>query len=359
MVIRQVSQAEIVETVAGSLALPPAITNGDREAFLDAVIRRIAGARCPCSAATLVSVAVETLQTILPGESLNERLQQIVESLVVIGDLLELSDVTLDDPDIKGTWLFIAPPSFVARPNESIIVTGISPDEPTALPESLHARIHYEGVARILYPATGENLPSVLRDLGLVELSYSHWLRAPAQTTAQSFLDQMAKRLASRTRSGAIDDLTILLPNASVTHYRNRWTKPTDQTGSFVARRPQAYGAPLWGFVQLENGTPVQFLDFPMKEYPYRGCDVAWHLQMAIDASRSTPQQYRVRGTMEGPCVDVFSPLPLWADRRLRVLGRQEISKDCLMSYRLSEPQLGTEEQFLQNHLWLTRMPNE
>lgn len=359
MVIKRVTPFEIVSSTASALGLPPKVIQADGAPFIAAIIRRVAGARCPCSAATLISAAMESLQHLLPSDSLRDRLADAVESLIVMGDLLELSQVTIDDPDARGTWLFIAPPSFVARPNGSIIVTGISPDETAPLPVTIGERIQYEGVARILYPNEGEDLVATLRDLGLVELSTTHWLKAPIQVEAHVAASRMARQLADRSHSGTISGLVILTPSSSVMHYGKRWTKPKDEMGSFVARRPQAYGAPLWGYVELAGGQPVKLLDFPTKEQPYRGCDVAWHLQMALDFMRGAPQRYRLRLTPEGPCLDVFSPLPLWAERRLRILGRSIDAKDCLISYVLPERQVALEEGFLQDRLWLARLNNE
>ena len=76
----------------------------------------------------------------------------LLEALIIGGDLLELNQVTTDDPDAKGTWVFSAPPGFVVRPGGSIFLVGIVPDETTPLPVSLNARVTYEGFTRVLTP---------------------------------------------------------------------------------------------------------------------------------------------------------------------------------------------------------------
>ena len=73
----------------------------------------------------------------------------LTDKLIVTGDLLELNQVTTDDPDVKGTWLFAAPPSFVARPDGTIFLLGIATDEVTPLPASLAANVVHEGVVRV------------------------------------------------------------------------------------------------------------------------------------------------------------------------------------------------------------------
>ena len=355
MVITRVTPTELLRSVGNSLGLDPVHSRIESDAFVAALLRRVAGALCPCSPSTLAFAVSESLQHLPPPGVLPRKLDSVIERLIVVGDLLELSQVTIDNSDVKGTWVFVAPPSFVARPNGSVIITGISADETTPLPASLSARVRHEGVTRMLHPTPSENLPSILRDLGFVELSAKHWLRAPAPTSPLSMRDGMLNRLGAQLPSGAIAELAILDPATSVTHYRGRWIDPTGQTGDFVARRPQAYGAPLWGIVHVAEGVATQFLDFPLKETPFRGCDVAWHLQMAIDATRGTPQRYRIRSTVEGTCLDFFSPVPLWADRRLSILGTACSPEACLSSYLLPSSELATEEAFLRDRLWLAR----
>ncbi len=354
MVVAQIDRSELLSAAAEAMGLNPEQGNLDDYAFLGALLRRSAGASCPCSPATLVSSVIDCLQHLPQASVLRERLEDVLEHLIVMGDFLELSQVTIDDSNVKGTWIFIGPPSFVARPNGGAILSGISPDELTPLPASLLTRVRYESVARILDPDSQEDLAMMLRDLGFVELSSKRWLRAPTRLAAEVLCQDMRLRLSEQPASGTIPDLTILDPSQPVTHYGKRWVAPSTQNGSFVARRPQAYGAPLWGFVEIEAGSPTRFLDFPLSDFPFRGCDVGWYLQMAVDASRGTPQRYRKRAVKDGTCFDFFSPLPLWAGRRLRILGRSYPTDACLASYLLPDQELGAEERFLQQNLWMS-----
>jgi len=98
----------------------------------------------------------------------------------------------------------------------------------------------------------------------------------------------------------------------------------------------------------------MQFLDFPLRGTQWRGCDVAWQLQMAIDQSRGTPQKYRKRAGTGGAYVDFFSPIPLWVQRRMFVVGRLAQPEHCLLSYWVPERELAVEEEYLEKHLWLT-----
>jgi hypothetical protein len=259
---------------------------------------------------------------------------------------------------VKGTWLFAAPPSFIMRPSGSIFVTGIVADRDTYLPSELMSRIHYDGYTRAIMPTPDEDLPEELTALGLQKLLEDNWLKLPKAQEAAELREAIAGKLRAQQRSGDIPELQIIDPSRPVTYYRGRWLKPKRQSGIFAARRPQEYGAPIWCAVELEDGQPRKLLDFPTPRTRWRGCDEAWRLQMAIDHANGTPQLYRVRAEDEYTYVDFFSPLPLWAERRLMLVGRHETPEKCLLSYRVRSSELAAEEKFLQKHLWLARAPN-
>ena len=351
--IMQVSVKEVLTASRDQLGIPPSPAIDDT--LIAAMLRRAAGIHCPCSLSTLTAAVTESLAYLTDASrELEERANAVAEGLIVVGDLLELNQVTVDDPNAQGTWVFSAPPGFIARPSVSIFLVGIAPDEATPLPASLSSRVEYDTVARVLMPVQGEDLPFVLRELGLREIPAAAWLMAPKAETAVQLRHNMVRRLSEQPPSGAIADLSILLPDSPVNYYSRRWVPPGHHTGEFVARRPQAYGSPLWGFANLENGNVIRFLDFPLKGTRWRGCDVAWHLQMAIDQGRGTPQKYGRRPGAGGTYLDFFSPIPLWAQRRLCVVGRLAPIEHCLLSYWVPERELSAEEDYVQRHLWLT-----
>ena len=325
------------------------------EVLLAALLRRSAGIHCPCSRTTLRASLLESLAHLSEDkQTLSERIDTIIEGLIVGGDLLELSDVATDDPDIKGTWVFAAPPSFVVRPSGSIFLLGIVPDQDTFLPQALAARISHEGFTRVIIQDSGEDLSTDLREHGMQELAESTWLKCPRAERPEAMLERHERELGLQPPSGAVKDLHILDPAKPVTYYRGRWTTPRSQTGTFIARRPQEFGAPLWCFAKLEAGSVVRILDLPLRKTRWRGCDVAWHLQMAIDSCRQTPQRYRRQDVGNEARLDFFSPLPQWAQRRLMILGYPCHPEQSLMSYRLPSAEAEDEEQFLREQLWLS-----
>ena len=316
MVIREVSAVEVLTTSRTALGLSQGSVEAIDAPMLAASLRRAAGFLCPCSPSTLVNAVWESLKYLSPDDgNIEESIKAAINGLVIGGDLLELNQVTTDDPDVKGTWIFLAPPGFVARPDGSFFLIGIARDEVTPLPTSLASRICYTNFARVLAPQPSEDLRSIFRGLGLGELSRSSWLKSPKVESLSEFYDRMTRRLEEQPPSGKVADVSVLDSAKPPNYYAGRWHDPADESGYYLARRPQAYGAPLWGFAKLEKGAVVKFLDFPLPETRWRGCDIAWHLQMAIDQRRGAPQLYRLRPDSTGAYLDFFSPLPLWAER--------------------------------------------
>lgn len=361
MVIAQRQPEEVLALTRRQLGLPHSenmVSMAD-EAHIASVVRHSAGFLCPCSATTLRAAARESLRFLVDDDELDKRIDAAIETLTVGGDLLELNHVTTGDEAVRGTWVFAAPPGFVVRPNGSVFLTGIVADQDTYLPKSLSERIQYDGCTRMLLPDTDEDLADQLAELGLQRLSQDTWLKCPRAQPAEKLLSNLERRLRAGGQSGDIPDLQILDSERPVTYYPGRWATPKKHSGTFVARRPQQYGSPIWCFVELENGTPKNLLDFPLPKYRWRGCDTAWYLQAAIDCVRDRPQLYRRRDVSEGAYLDFFSPLPLWAQRRLVIVGRKTDPEKCLLSFWIPANELEEEERFLREQLWYSRDDNK
>ena len=356
----EVVRAEaVVMTAAISLGLPVEGAATLDDTYLAALIRRLAGFLCPCSPTTLVRSVIDSHRALAPdGPEFAERVGDSVEALTAIGDLLELSEVSAADEAVKRTSLFAAPPSFVARASGSVFVLGLSADEPTPLPTEMRARIVSRGATRSIQPLAGENLAATLRDLGMRELSAAAWRRSPKVETVQNLLSGYSDRLSAVRSSGDIPNLNVLDGARRTRSYRARWSPPGTLTGDYVVRRPQGYGADLWGFARIEEGVARKLIDFPLPGGRWRGCDVAWRAQMAIDALAGRPQEYRlVRGNGSAR-LDFFSPIPDWARRRLAAVGEEVEAEGCLMSFMVGEAEVGAEEWFLRESLFLSRTAN-
>ena len=354
--IEKIEKQDVLSVCRKTLGLNSSgCTNMDDD-LLIALVRRCAGICCPCSRATLRRSLTEALQYLCDsGELLGERIETIVEGLVITGDLLELHDVSTLDPSVRGTWVFAAPPSFVIRPNAELFVIGIVSDQDVFLPESLASRVRARGYTRLIAPEPGEDLAARMEEQGLQRLSERSWLRSPKVEEAGRVLELYRRQLGEVPSSGEVEGLEVLVAEQPVTYYRGRWKSCEGKTGTFVGRRPQEYGPPIWCFVELVEGASRRFMDMPRKGSHWRGCDEAWHLQMAIDADRGEPQWYRVHSGDAECRFEFFSPLPAWAERRLITFGRAVQAGSCLMAYALPCGAAEEEEQFLQKTLWLSR----
>ena len=357
--IESISPCDVLADSRETLGLPEPTAQTIHDPLLAALLRRSAGFHCPCSRATLRASIVECTRH-LPSDldSLPDRIDDVIEALIVGGDLLELSDVATDDPEVRGTWVFAAPPGFVVRRSGAAFVFGIVPDQDTYLPDSLSKRIVHEGFTRMIAPLRDEQLAHELQQHGLQELSERAWLRQPNPEPAPAMVARFQRLLAAQPRSADVAGIEILDTHRPVTYYPGRWTPPTDQTGSFVARRPREFGFAIWCFVEILDGNVVRLLDLPLKASRWRDCDTAWHLQMALDRCEGHPQLYRRRLDDGHVRFDFFSPLPLWSQRRLAIFGSPVAPERSLLAFRLPANEAATEEQILQNELWLSPTEN-
>ena len=324
------------------------------DVLLAALLRRCAGINCPCSRTALRVALSDSLAYVYPdADKLADRLDELIDELIIAGDLLELPEVSTNDPEAKGTWVFAAPPSFVVRRSGSVFLTGIVPDQDGFLPGDLAARIVYAQTTRYIVPKPGEDLPETLLSLGLHQLHENVWLKSPKAQAAEQVIERFKQQLATKPACSPINGVMVLDSSKKVTYYRGRWGETKNQTGTFIARRPQEFGAPLWCVVELAEGTTRRVLDLPPRHFRWRGCDAAWYLQLAMDHCLGHPQRYRRRATDNGLVFDFYSPIPLWAQRRLMVLGQECPKEESLFAYEIPSAEGEEEERFLQENLWL------
>lgn len=322
---------------------------------LAANLRRAAALHCPASPTTLVRAVIRSLRDLVPDlDPISEHAQQILEAMTAYGDLLETRDVSGAGQSQRPTLLYAAPPAFVMRDNGSALLLGIAADRVAALPDDLEKLVQYTNHTRRL-PAGIADLRDRLRDYGVLELSHAAWLKCPPAETAEALLARLDRQLDTcQPLITGMDGLSIIDSSKPVTYYRGRWIEKIELTGKFVGRRPQAYGADFWIYVELKDGRPQRFVDLPLSKSRFRGCDEAWHIQAAIDAVQGVPQQFQRRTSdNEFVTMDFFSPLPMWAVRRLDAIGDRVPPTRCLLSYRIPRGEADEECAFLQRHLWM------
>lgn len=355
--MRRLTVGEVHAQKIRELGLDPDTLDLTTTEGLASALRRAASYLCPCSAATLVRAVVHPLRGLVPDlEKTKALVEDTLEALVAHGDLLEQPELQ-DGTQTARMLLYAAPASFVARQSGLIVLLGVAAEQLSPLPLELERRIEYLGHVRRLSPSTAtEELRGELRQLGLLELSSDAWLKRPKFGTASQAVAAINQILDVAPPSRDIPGLLLLDPAKPVRYYRGRWTEPKAQTGCFVARRHQAYGANLWCYVQLINGQPERMIDLPQRRSRWRGCDEAWHIQMAIDAQRGNPQCFRVTPSGSAAVFEFFSPAPAWARRRWDTIGEPVPSSGSLFAYRIPREEIDEERRFIRDALWLEEL---
>ncbi|GHJ40465.1 hypothetical protein [Streptomyces sp. TS71-3] len=354
MNITPVSAPDAAERAVRALGLDETATDLFSTEAICASLRRAASFLCPVTPRRLVEAVLEAINPL--DESCLVTRSQVAEQLdllVSIGDLVELPR----QHDRGSRLLYLAPPSYVAKARGQYLLLGVRPNAAPLVDESVGAEVLPESHTRSieLDPEVG---PVRLRAAGLHEIRREHWLKHPSAERAAAVVVAMGQRLDQAAESGHVSGLTIIDPKSSVRYYRSRWRPPEDgDSGDFVARRPQAYGADLWCLVRIERGVPQALVDLPVDASDAPACDEAWRFQAARDVVVGNPQVVQVRAATGAPgsrMLDLFGPVPGWAQRYLELVGTPvSRAKGSLISYRLPISMIGEVSAFVSDMLWM------
>lgn len=324
-------------------------------------IRRAASFLCPTTPSDLIR-AVQDAVVRLPGapEGLRDHLEALLGALVAYGDLLELQ---LETDGQNRRHLYLGAPSFVPRSSGVCLLIGVRPDGAPLLSDDVMPAVAHDGHVRVLTLGGDESAVGTLTNEGLLPVAIEQWLHAPRPATARELLEFYDVRLSAAGPGGEIESPRVLDPTTKPTYYSGRWRplKRSD-SGRFVARRPQAFGAELWCYMEVNDGEPRRLVDLPVESALARGADEAWRLQAAIDSLAARPQSVRVSASArrEWSVLDLFSPLPSWAQRRLDILGTPLLRpKGALFSYALPSEELTEELAALNESMWIIPIMNE
>jgi len=357
--MKQLTSEEVHALKVAELGLDNEASDLTSAEAIAGALRRSGGFLCPCPPATLKrSIMLSAQGLVSDFDEHRKEVDETLEAMIAHGDFLEHDDFDDSaDSRISGL-LYAAPASFVSRQSGMTILLGIASDHRSALTEEFENRIEYFGHLRLLRPESGENLRADLLGLGLIEISYREWLNAPFKESPGQYLSRFDEYLDKAPPSGEVMGLELLDPERPVNYYPDRWVDPKSQTGRFVARRDQAYGAKLWSFVEMKNGQPTGLIDLPVTGGKWRGCDAAWHLQMAIDKERGEPQRYRMTEDSGGESVlvEFFSPIPMWARKRFDAIGEPTDGVGRLFAYRIPKSEISEEAINLQEGLWMAEL---
>ncbi|HVR55655.1 MAG TPA: hypothetical protein VMT72_02360 [Pseudolabrys sp.] len=361
--ISLITEQEALGRICRSSFLSPfSGTSHLSEELLAQLARRAVAFTAPCASHELAKVVVQSFAgATFNTEEFTERVDRVIEELIVYGDILEMR------PAEDGSWsedkrfvLLPAPPSFVARSNGTVAILGVAGDQITPLTAEIEGLVSYKGALRIISKPYDSDLLAHLVELGLLRLSERTWLRLPPFEPAAAHVASWLTVLSREPACPPFEGLELLDTQRSPTFYKDRWCKPDRQhSGIYVARRPQRYGTALWCLAELENGILRRFKDLSVTGDRQRPVDIAWRLQAAFDASVETPQRYRCTNVSSSMAIlRFFSPVPSWCERHLSIVGQKTKADRCLFSFEMPISQLASETKFLREALWMVETTN-
>jgi hypothetical protein len=320
---------------------------------LAASLRRAASFMCPTNPRRLLDAVLSAVRPLSPdGGVSRDHLAELLDLLVAAGDLLELRH----EVGRSVRLLYLGPPSFIEREAGSYLLLGVRPFGAPLVDTELGERIESEGHTRTIR-LDAETARDRLVGAGLQLIDRQRWVASPRTEDPRSLVDRVGEQLDTAGPSGDIEDLVVLDPDRPVRYYRGRWRPPqAHDSGDFIARRPQAYGADLWCCVRLEDGMPKKMVEFPIDNPVVPGRDEAWRMQMAIDALRSVRQRYRTTPATgaDATVVSFFSPIPGFAERYLQLVGLALAeSHGSLFAFRVPNGAMPALEALLTDMLWM------
>jgi hypothetical protein len=354
MAVKRLEPAAARASTLLSLGLDPEQRELDSPEVYSSLVRRAASFLCPASRRALVRAVVEAILplSVASPEALRAGVEGSVESVIACGDLVESPT---EDMGMRRRTLFLGPPAFVAI-GDGYILLGVRGDGAPLVSDHIES-IDHRGHVRLLRGADPARRDALISE-GLIELRSEQWLRAPRLSSPNDLVGLYNEHLAAAGSASAIEGLRILDSRADPRYYRGRWREPkAADAGRFVCRRPKAFGSALWCWAELVGGEVTALVDLPIRQPLARGCDEAWHLQAALDSVSERPQRMRVRTDRSATGafqLDIFSPLPSWAQRRLEMISTSVTHmRGALMSYRLGADELDEEINFLKDTMWL------
>ncbi len=356
--MRQIPAEEVRVEALRRLGLDPGRYSMDSVEAVAATLRRTASFLAPCPPRALIEAVTEAARGLVDdGAAYREQVLEVLDSLVAYGDLVEAPEVGPSSATGHRRLLYPVRPSFVARDSGTVLLLGIAPDAASALPAELDPRVRPLRHTRRLESFPGGDLARSLRASGLAEVGHKHWTGEPRRERAHSYLERMDDALSNAGRAGDLDGVSVIDPGKSVMYYKGRWAGLAKQTRRFVARRPQAFGADRWCYLEAQGGLVTKLLDLPVNA-GCRGCDEAWRLQAAIDAVGGRPQRFALEAGPDGETaiLRLFSPVPRWAQRRWDSIGAPCSTRGCLLAYEIRVSEIPEESKYLTTHLWLSQL---
>jgi len=145
--LRTISKDALQAETIAALGLSAISLRLDSCEVLAAALRRAASFLCPCPSKSLVDAVTQPLRYITQsGDDLTATVREVVEELIVIGDLQEFRNVAFNSTAL----LYLAPPSNVRISSDKVVILGVAPDNGSFLPDDVERMIEAKGCLRFL-----------------------------------------------------------------------------------------------------------------------------------------------------------------------------------------------------------------
>ena len=265
----------------------------DSPEFLAVLVREATASISPCTRRELTGHILKHLSPLDPDYPWRDEIRETIESLLALGDLVEVYD---DAQETNQAIIYLAPNSFVELPGGLFVLLGGYQDVKGLIPNSIDAELTHVWYTRRLHVSDADVVRETLLDFGFLNLRPEFWLKSPDTLAAREHVlryDEALSRM--QPRQTLIEEVSLLDTNVDVKRYSRRWSPLENQKGRFVGRRPQAFGSRLWCYLEVTDGMVLRHIDLPHFEHHWRAFDEAWHLQLALDSLRGTPQLFSVR----------------------------------------------------------------
>jgi hypothetical protein len=350
--MKVLSATEATSLTVASLGFDTACTDLQTPEALAALIRKAASFSCPCPPESLARTVTRLLEPLNQSESLYEMVRDAIDQVVAYGDLIETKNNNSPRADI-----YLAPPSFIQTSQKRFLLFGVIPDGEDPTPPELRPNLDSVMYSRRLESSDAKLVEQAFLEAGFIQLNAESWLKCPFALPASEFVAKYDAALSNAGPPGTPEDVSIIDLSFPVDYYKGRWTKLKKQTGRFIGRRSQTFGAQLWCYLEAQDGVVTRLLDFPLYEDHWRACDEAWHLLQACDANAGHPQRFRIRQghNKEQMVIDLYSPVPEWATRRWEAIGLRTVPSASLMSFIIPTAQVDAECSFAKQRMWLER----
>mgnify|MGYP001227280155 CR=1 FL=1 len=365
MAVRGLTAEEVRSELPGLLVEGRNDLELDSPEVLAQLVRRVASFRCPMTERELITGVLEGLEGLLGKDRLvelkgvlrTEHGDGLIEDLICCGDLMDVTPVG-EQGRSTGKQLYLGAPAFLRRDNGDCLMIGIRSEGRHLLAglEDREDRIEYTGHARWFRAIDGESPAPILESLGLRELDEHEWLKRPPEVTFDELVGKYNERLDKEKQltGGQIEGLTLFDSGRPSGKYRSRWREPTRRdTGKYVARRPQAFSAAGWCYVAVESGQVRLAIDLPLLDPWAHGWDEAWRLLAAIDKKHGHPPVVRATYQDSGEyLLKISTPPPVWAKRRLALVGRVIPPETGWPSWCLGQDDVEQEIEFLEKMMF-------